>query len=201
MPSLAERALRLSVSNYHRLQLETQRPTELIDGRIVEMNPIGTAHRVVVTRLQRQLDAVNQQERLLVGQPIRVSGYDEPQPDVTILRTPQPMRSIIAEREVELVIEVSDSTLDRDRNDKLPHYLAVGLDVWIVNIRDHAHPQLEMHTPENPTARVHTTGQIEASAEPRALIDLDVLFQGLGSLPYDEPADGEDEESSPPGRA
>jgi Uma2 family endonuclease len=140
MVTLAERALRLDLANYHRLRFDTRRPTELIDRRVVEMKPIGTAHRVVVTRLQQQLDALNRAGRLLVGQPVQLGSSDEPQPDLAILHGPQPLRPL-GPSDIALVIEVADSTLVRDRRDKLPRYLAGGLPVWIVNVHDHAAPR------------------------------------------------------------
>jgi Uma2 family endonuclease len=186
MASLAERALRLDVDNYHRLRFDTDRRTELIDGRIVETNPIGTAHRVVVTRLQRQLDAFNHTERLLVQQSVQLGSHDEPQPDLAILRGPQPLRPV-RPSDVELIIEVSDSTLARDRAEKLPRYQLAGVRVWIVNIADHAAPRLEVYDPANPDPpAVLTSGQVQASQAPAVMIDLDALFEGLAGLPYDE---------------
>jgi Uma2 family endonuclease len=191
MVTLAERALRLDVNNYHRLRLDTARPTELIDGRIVEMNPIGTAHRVVVTRLQQQLDVLNRNGRLLVGQPLRIPDFDEPQPDLMVLHRPQPLRPI-AGRDVALVIEVSDSTVRYDRTEKLPRYLAAGIErVWIVNIAIHQQPRLEQYViggRSAPLIAEHGPVGVFSGSEPTD-IDLDVLFIGLAGLPYDEPSD------------
>ncbi|MBV9322341.1 MAG: Uma2 family endonuclease [Chloroflexi bacterium] len=62
------------------------RRTELIDGEIIEMAPIGTAYLLVVTHLAVQLQALHAQMRLLLQQPLIVDEFDEPQPDLIVLR-------------------------------------------------------------------------------------------------------------------
>jgi Uma2 family endonuclease len=196
MVTLAERALRLDVANYHRLRLDTERPTELIDGRVVEMNPIGAAHLTVVSRLQDRLVPALERGRVKVQQPLRIPDFDEPQPDLAVLTRPLDLR-IPEPGDVELVIEVSDSTLAGDRRDKLPRYLAAGLQVWIVNIHNHAMPQLEVYTGAAAApARVHHGGAVPLEAE--VSVDLDALFAGLAGLPYDEPSDDDAPPASNP---
>lgn len=71
-----------------------------------------------------------------VQNPVRLSNYDEPEPDVVLAdlrkydgkRHPQPS-------EIILVIEVSDSTLKYDRDTKLALYAEAEIsEVWIVNL-------------------------------------------------------------------
>ena len=62
---------------------------ELVGGQLYEMPPIGTPHLIVVTRLQRLFErALEEDLRVLVQQPLVVNRFDEPQPDVVILRHP-----------------------------------------------------------------------------------------------------------------
>ena len=95
------------------------RRTELIDGEIIELAPIGTAHLLVVARLQQALGRLNDERRLLVQQPLIVDQFDEPQPDLVILREPLgPRKPRVADCLV--VIEVADATYASDVGIKLP---------------------------------------------------------------------------------
>jgi len=112
-----------------------RRRIELLGGQLYEMAAIGTPHLVVVTRLQRFFEkALAEDFRVLVQQPVIVDEFDEPQPDVVLLR--QPLRvSKPTARDCLVVIEVSDTTYRDDRGVKLPAYLRGGVPlVWIVNI-------------------------------------------------------------------
>jgi Uma2 family endonuclease len=111
---------------------------ELIEGEIVEMNPIGSRHAACVGRLTELLG------RLVVGKvivwvqnPVQVSDYSEPLPDVALLKrrddfyaqaNPQPP-------DVLLIVEVADSSVEYDRDIKMPLYARAGIpEVWLVNL-------------------------------------------------------------------
>ena len=99
------------------------RRVELIGGRLYELPPISTAHLLAVTRLHQMLASLNATGRLLVQQPIRLPDFDEPQPDLVVLREPLGLVKPDA-ADCLLVIEVSDATtLTVDRERKLPIYL------------------------------------------------------------------------------
>ncbi len=71
--------------------------------------------------------------------PLRLDDYSEPEPDLMLLR-PAPddytSRHPLPE-DVILLIEVSDTTLDYDRREKLPAYGRAGIpEVWILNLSD-----------------------------------------------------------------
>ena len=139
--------VRFTATEYTRLaSILHGRRTELIDGDIIEMAPIGTAHLVVVDRLERQLARLKADGRLQSGQPVRIRDYDEPQPDLTILHAPLGLRKPNA-TDCRLLIEVSDSTYTTDTGVKVPRYLAAGVpEVWVVNISDHGNPSVEVWT-------------------------------------------------------
>jgi hypothetical protein len=111
---------------------------ELINGVIVDMSPIGSPHGACVDRLNELL-ARRFRGRVIV----RVQGAivlgsrDEPQPDLALLR-PRPdyyARRNPRPTDVLLVIEVADTSLERDRRLKLPRYAATGIaEVWIVDL-------------------------------------------------------------------
>lgn len=78
--------------------------------------------------------------------PIVLSEYGEPQPDLALLREVPPGRLPNPE-EVLLLIESSDTTLSYDKNVKLPRYARAGIpEFWIVDLQNdtvevHASPK------------------------------------------------------------
>src|SRR5207244_4349593 len=119
------------------------RRVELVEGTLYEMPPMRTPHLLVLVRLQQILAPLNAERRLLVQIPLRVPEFDEPEPDLAVLREPLGRHKPSA-ADTLLVIEVSDTTLRFDRERKLPAYRRGGVpEVWIVNLADR---QLEIHT-------------------------------------------------------
>ena len=109
---------------------------ELIEGEIIEMTPIGSTHGGTVNRssafLNRKLgDAVI----LAVRNPIRLSDFSEPQPDLALLKPRKDFYSNAhpTPEDVLVVIEVADSSVNYDRNVKLPLYARAGIpEVWLM---------------------------------------------------------------------
>lgn len=113
---------------------------ELIEGEIIKMSPIGSPHAGCVKRLNGLFsEKLGSRAILSVQDPIRLSETTEPQPDIALLipradfysqRHPQP-------QEVLLLIEVSDTTIEYDREVKIPLYAAAGIiEVWIVSLAE-----------------------------------------------------------------
>lgn len=113
---------------------------ELIAGEIVKMSPIGSPHASCVKRLNR-LFSVRLGDRVIlsVQDPVRLSERTEPQPDIALLI---PRADFYFQRhpqaeEVLLIIEVSDTTIEYDREVKIPLYAAAGIvEVWIVSLAE-----------------------------------------------------------------
>jgi len=111
---------------------------ELIAGEIIEMSPIGSRHAACVDRLNRLFNRLLANRVIVrVQNPIRLSDRSEPQPDLTLL---QPRPDFYAEAhpqpaEVLLLVEVSDTTVEYDRDVKIPLYAQAGIvEVWLVNL-------------------------------------------------------------------
>ena len=111
---------------------------ELVDGEIVDMAPIGSYHAFSVDALTHVLvRAVPEDVRVRVQGPLQMDESAMFQPDLAILR---PREDNYAEanptpKDVLLVIEVSDSTVNYDRNVKIPKYAQAGVpEVWQVNL-------------------------------------------------------------------
>lgn len=131
---------RFDVDEYHRmlevgLLTENDR-VELIEGEIVEMNPIGVAHMSAVTTLNRLLSAFAYGNGLdiSVQNPVRLDRGSEPEPDLALIAA-GPRTELPSPADTSLVIEVSDTTLEYDRNVKLPLYAGAGIgEVWILDL-------------------------------------------------------------------
>ncbi len=146
---------RLSVADYHHMGaagiLGPDLRTELIEGEIIEMTPIGSNHGGTVNLLSRLLaKVVGDVAIVAVQNPVRLDDFSEPQPDLALLR-PNPDFYRTAHpgpREVLLVIEVSDSSLRYDRDLKFPLYARAGIaEAWLVDLDGRA---LSRHTDPAP---------------------------------------------------
>ena len=112
---------------------------ELLDGEIVEMTPIGHSHAAVAGALTRALvTGVGSRAVVWCPGPIRLSERSQPEPDLALLRLrPVSYREAEAEpRDVLLLVEVSDTSIRRDRELKLPLYARAGIqEYWIVDVQ------------------------------------------------------------------
>ena len=131
-----------NVTEYYRMAaagvLSEDDRVELIEGEIIEMNPIGSRHAACVGRLTKFLERLAGDRVIVwVQNPVKVSDYSEPLPDVALLKprddfyahaNPQPT-------DVLLIIEVADSSVEYDREIKIPLYAEAGIPgVWLVNL-------------------------------------------------------------------
>ncbi len=150
---------KFSTSQYHQM-LETGILTEsdrveLIRGEIVEMAAIGRRHASQVRRLNAFFSAQLGERAIVdVQNPIELSDRSEPQPDIALLhpredfyelRHPQP-------HDVFLIVEVADTTIETDRQIKIPLYAeAQIIEVWLINLNEqcvevYRHPQANEYT-------------------------------------------------------
>jgi Uma2 family endonuclease len=133
---------RFTVHDYHRMGeagiLHEDDRVELIEGELVQMTAIGTRHFSCVNRLNR-LFVMNVGDEAIVSvqNPVRLNEYNEPQPDLTVIRSRDYRESLPMPEDVLLLIEVSDTTLAYDRGVKLPLYAQAGIrEAWIVDLAD-----------------------------------------------------------------
>lgn len=136
--------MRFTVEQYHAMGragiLTEDDRVELIGGEIVRMSPIGSEHAFCVARVQRLFSKVLGEDHTVWAQnPIVLGGLSEPQPDVALLRQPDDSykRHLPTAADVLLVVEVADTTVERDREAKLPIYSSFGIrEAWLVNLPD-----------------------------------------------------------------
>ncbi len=178
---------RFSVKDYYRMAekglLRPDARVELVDGRILDMSPIGPLHGGVVKRLIRLFERHAKGLWLLsVQDPVRLEDHSEPQPDLMLLKpTPGDYDSRHpTPADVFLLVEVSDSTLETDREVKLPVYARSGIaEVWIVDLINGA---LEVYRDPHSTGytniRILHDGDSAAPASfPDALIEVSKLLR------------------------
>jgi Uma2 family endonuclease len=160
-------AYRLTVEEYERLAgagvLDDPR-VELIDGYLVQKMSKNPPHIWVTGTIIDILTGL-----LSVGwscrkeDPVRIPRFDEPEPDVAVVRgSRDDYRSRLPEpSDVALVVEVAETTLDRDQGKKWDAYAHGRIPVyWIVDL---VHRQVEVHTDPGPggykSCQVFTSGQ------------------------------------------
>jgi len=169
----------IDVHEYHRMAaagiLQEDERVELIEGEIVPMAPIGSAHGGASNALTMLLTAaIGQRAIVSVANSVRLDRFNEPQPDFALLRPRDDFyrHAHPGPTDVLLLIEVSRSTLRFDRLVKLPLYARAGIpEVWIVDLVD---PALETHRAPGPDGYAemarHVAGTVAPLAFPDALI-------------------------------
>jgi Uma2 family endonuclease len=138
-------AKRFTIAEYHRLAelgfFSEDDRVELIKGEIVQMAAKGTPHSVCGTRLYRELFKLLAEKATLRGQePIIISENSEPEPDMVIVQNrPDDYLAVHPNpSDILLLIEIADSSLKYDQEEKLPIYAEANIsDYWIFNLVDY----------------------------------------------------------------
>jgi Uma2 family endonuclease len=111
---------------------------ELIEGEILEMSSIGSRHAACVGRLTELFgQQVGGKAIIRAQSPIRLDDYSEPLPDITLLKRRADFyaENHPTQADVLLIVEVADTSVDYDRNIKLPIYAQANIpEVWLVNL-------------------------------------------------------------------
>ena len=156
----------ITVEQYHQMIEQGIVPedstVELIRGMLVRKDR-GTAgehsmghsplHRAIITLLTQLAGRLQTDSQYMQIQlPISCPPDSEPEPDGAVIRG-QPrdyLDHFQGPGDVSCVIEAAHSSLDRDREDKLPLYAAAGIPQYIiVNLQNFS---LEVHTDPDPAA-------------------------------------------------
>ena len=144
---------RLSVHQYERMGdagiLTEDDRVELLSGFLLQKLTKNEPHSAACTETRLAIEKlIPPGWYLRLESPLRVSDFDEPEPDLAIVRgssrqyvrlgrPPEP-------GEVALVIEIADASLGRDRGEKLRAYARGGIPTyWILNLVDR---RLEVYT-------------------------------------------------------
>jgi Uma2 family endonuclease len=131
-----------NVTEYYRMAeagiLSEDDRVELIEGEVIEMNPIGSRHAACVNRLNMLLSRQTEGALIVsVQNPIRLNNYSEPEPDIVLLRPREDfyVQGHPTPSDVLLVIEVADTSGEYDRNIKVPLYARAGIpELWLIDL-------------------------------------------------------------------
>lgn len=148
--SVEESLYRLSIEQYHSMIqggiLTSDDRVELIEGVLVARMPTKPPHVYVIEAVEELLlGIIPTGWRVRTQKPITLED-SEPEPDLAIAKGDRRTYMTNHPRAIDLaiVIEVSDSTLDRDRSMKQRIYARAGIaEYWIVNINER---QVEVYT-------------------------------------------------------
>jgi hypothetical protein len=148
---------RLTVDQYHQMIqaaiLSENDRVELLDGWIVPKMPHDPTHDGAIDKSHDAiLDVLPPGWRIRTQEAITTAD-SEPEPDLAVVPRPADrfVRRHPTPADIALLIEISDSTLDFDRNSKGPSYARAGMVIyWIVNL---VNRQVEVYTdPTGPDA-------------------------------------------------
>jgi Uma2 family endonuclease len=153
---------RFTVAEFERLcsasVLEQGKRYELLEGEIFEMTPMGDGHAAFVMNLnERIILQLHSQAKLCPAIPMVIlSEESQPEPDFMLIPLELYQNRKPRIEEVALVIEISDSTLEKDQGKKQRIYARNGIeDYWIINVQEH---QLEVY--RNPKGEKYHSVQI-----------------------------------------
>ena len=155
---------------------------ELIEGEIVEMNPIGSRHAACVGRLTEFLGRLAAGEAIVwVQNPVQLNDYSEPLPDIALLKRRDDFYAQANPRpsDVMLIIEVADSSVEYDRDIKIPLYARAAItEVWLINLPKET---IEIYTQPIGDAyreiRIVKRGEsLAAKSIPSLIINADVIL-------------------------
>ena len=131
----------ISVSEYHKMGAAgvfgfTDR-VELIDGELIQVAPIDGSHLRLVNLLNRTLVRQLGEDGVVSPQnPISLPPDSEPEPDLVVQR-PECLnrKEVPCAQDVLLIVEVSVTTLEYDRDVKIPLYATHAIpEVWLFDV-------------------------------------------------------------------
>ncbi len=141
---------RLSVDRYHSMIkngiLTDEDPVELLEGWLVFKMPKNPPHRAATRIVRMAIENILPSGWYVDSQEPIALFDSEPEPDVVVVRgdTRQYLDRHPGAEDIALVVEVSDTTLQRDRSLKKRIYARAGIPIyWIVNLLDR---QIEEYT-------------------------------------------------------
>jgi len=153
-------------------------------GELIEAPPMGALHAFGISNIDDWFhDTFRPQFRLRIQMPFDAVGESTPEPDCVVV-THEQMGRLPHPNQAELLIEVSDSSIEKDHDLALDYAASHVLDYWILNVRDR---QLEVYRdpiadPGSPTGfryeshRVFVEGE---SVSPLARPDASVTVAAL----------------------
>jgi Uma2 family endonuclease len=114
----------------------------LYRGELIQMASMGALHAFGISNVDEWFhDTFRPRYRLRIQLPFETPGESMPEPDCAVV-THEQMARLPHPNRAELIIEVSDSSVEEDREIAFEYAAALVPDYWILNMRDR---QIEMH--------------------------------------------------------
>ncbi|MGI8639585.1 MAG: Uma2 family endonuclease [Pyrinomonadaceae bacterium] len=177
---------RFSVEDFRKMTeagiLPEESGWEIIDGKIIDKIKISSRNAGAVRRLNKVLaNLVGNQTLISIRNPIHIDDYNEPEPDIALLKRRSDFyrKGHPLPQDVLLLIEVSDSTIEYDREIKKVIYAEAEIvEFWLVNLQDNT---VEVYSqPKNGNyrlARILESGEtIEATAVENLKLQIDEIL-------------------------
>lgn len=151
--TLAKRLI--SAVEYHKMAevgiLKSDDKVELLNGEIIKKSPIGSLHAGYLIIIDELLsDELGKKVHINIQSPVRLGNFSEPEPDLMILKRRKDyyLTRLPRPKDILLIVEVADTTLEKDRAVKAPLYAKAGIpEYWILNVPE---KQLEVFSiPKN----------------------------------------------------
>jgi Uma2 family endonuclease len=175
-----------TVDDYQRMAkagiLSEDDRVELVRGEVLAMAPINPPHNGAVLRASNALFSIVQNRAIVSVQgSIVLSEYDQPQPDICLLRRRDDFYTSqhATPHDILLIIEVADSSLNYDRIVKLAVYAQSGVpEYWIADIsNDCVWVYSEIQEKSYSVTRKFNRGaSLEPQLLPSCFIPVDVLL-------------------------
>lgn len=135
---------KFTVKDYYRMLeagiLDENDHVELIRGEIRTMSPKGTKHSSSNSRANRHFSGLlGDQAIIRLQDPIHLDDFSEPEPDVVLAALVEDEYDYHhpTPEEIYLVLEIADSSLDYDRDEKSKLYAQAGIQQYcILNLRE-----------------------------------------------------------------
>lgn len=176
---------RFTVNEYYKMAdtgiLKPGTSVELIAGEVVDRELSGPFHSSSGSFLNAIFNQLAAGRWVVWNQyPLHLDDFSEPEPDLMLVKPPlaRYKKAHPQPEDVFLLVEISDSSLVRDQQTKLPLYARAGVEeVWILNI-----PQRQLEVCRRPnflgyeSRQIFRDGFVAPAAFPDATVNLTELL-------------------------
>jgi Uma2 family endonuclease len=131
---------KLTVSDYHRMInagiLSGSDRVELIEGDLIEMSPARPEHADYVDFIGETIKAQTDR-KVRLQNPITLPEHSEPEPDIALVKPRRYTNAHPGPEDILMLIEVADTSLDKDKQVKPPLYARYLIpEVWVSMCKD-----------------------------------------------------------------
>ena len=177
-----------SVEDYHHMiaaGILSERRVELLEGQIIEMAPEGPLHRKINDYIAEYLrEKLRDCAKVYEAHPVTLRD-SEPEPDISVVKLPVSLYDSRhpSTEEIYLLIEISDSTLEKDLEQKRIAYAHADIkEYWVVDLK--ARQLIVFQQPSGNTyqiKRTYSQGTISLVAFPNIEVSVEKLLEKKGA--------------------